>query len=67
MSLVTVVSAVVVAITGPVLWDAATAVAFKLHTGARVAAASFIAVIPAVIVCIKIRHRGVYLCWFFCS
>lgn len=51
MSLVTVVSAVVVAVTGPVFRDAAAAVAFKLDTGARMAAAGFIAVIAAVIVC----------------
>lgn len=51
MSLVTVVSAVVVAVTGPVFWDAAAAVTFKLDTGARMAAAGFITVIAAVIVC----------------
>lgn len=51
MSLVTVVSTVIVAVTGPVFWDAAATVTFKLDTGAGMAAAGLIAVIPAVIVC----------------
>lgn len=52
MSLITVISTVVVSITGPVLWNTAAAVAFKLHTGARVTAAGFITVIPAVVIII---------------
>lgn len=52
MSLITVISTVVVSITGPVLWNTAAAVAFKLHTGAGVTAAGFITVIPAVIIII---------------
>lgn len=51
MSLVTVVSTVIVAVTGPVFWDAAATVTFKLDTGAGMAAACLITVIPAVIVC----------------
>lgn len=51
MSLVTVVSTVIVAVTGPVFWDAATTVAFELDAGARMAAACFVTVIPTVIVC----------------
>lgn len=50
MSLIAVISTVVVSITGPVLWNTAAAVAFKLHTGARVTAAGFITVIPAVVI-----------------
>lgn len=51
MSLIAVISTVVVSITGPVLWNTAAAVAFKLHTGAGVTAAGFITVIPTVIIC----------------
>lgn len=48
--LVTVVAAVVVSVTGPVLWDAAAAVAFELHAGARVTAARFITVISTIVI-----------------
>lgn len=48
--LVTVVSTVVVSITRPVLWDTPATVAFELGTGAGVTAASFIAVVPTVVV-----------------
>lgn len=51
VSLVAVVSTVIVTIAGPVFWDAAPTVTFKLDTGAGVAAAGFITVIPTVIVC----------------
>lgn len=50
MSLVTIVSTVIVPITGPVFWDAAPTVTFKLDTGTGMAAACFIAVIPTVVV-----------------
>lgn len=51
MSLVTVVSTVVVAVAGPVFWDAAAAVTFELDAGTRVAAACFVAAVSTVIVC----------------
>ena len=51
VSLVAVVSTVVVAVASPVFWDAATAVAFELDAGAGVAAAGFVAVVSAVVVC----------------
>lgn len=51
MSLITVVPTVVVTVTGPVFWDAAATVAFKLDTGTRVAAAGFITVVATVVVC----------------
>lgn len=56
VSLVTVISTVVVAVAGPVLRDAAAAVAFKLDTRARMAAAGFVAVVAAVVVCHVTRH-----------
>lgn len=49
--LVAVVATVVVAIAGPVLGDAAAAVALELDAGAGVAAASLVAVVAAVVVC----------------
>lgn len=48
--LVTVVAAVVVSVTGPVLWDAAAAVALELHARTGVTAACFIAVVSTVII-----------------
>lgn len=51
MGLITVVPTVVVAVAGPILRDAATAVAFELHAGAGMAAAGFIAVVSTVVVC----------------
>lgn len=51
MSLIAVVSTVIVAVTGPVFWDAATTVTFELDAGARVAAACFVTVITTVVVC----------------
>lgn len=56
VGLVAVIPTVVVPVAGPVLWDAATAVAFKLDTRARMAAAGFIAVIAAVVVCRSRAH-----------
>lgn len=50
MSLVTVVSAVIVPIAGPVHGDAAPTVALELVAGAGVAAARLVAVVPTVIV-----------------
>lgn len=50
MCLVTVVPAVIVPITGPVLGDAASAVALELGARARVAAASLVTIVPTVIV-----------------
>lgn len=54
--LVAVVSAVVVAVAGPILRDAAATVTFELDAGAGVAAARLVTVIPTVIVCAQI-HR----------
>lgn len=51
MGLVTVVPTVIVAVTGPVFWDAAAAVTFKLDAGTRMTATRFITVIATVIVC----------------
>lgn len=51
VSLVAVIPTVVVPVARPVLRDAAAAVALKLHAGARVAAAGFIAVVATVVVC----------------
>lgn len=61
--LVAVVPTVVVPVAGPVLRDAAAAVAFKLDAGAGVAAAGFVAVIAAVVVCKSPRqvHRKVFI------
>lgn len=61
--LVAVVPTVVVPVAGPVLRDAAAAVAFKLDTGAGVAAAGFVAVIAAVVVCKSPRqgHRRIFI------
>ena len=56
--LVAVVAAVVVSVTGPVLGDAAAAVALELNAGAGVAAARLVAVVPAVVVC-EHTHRHV--------
>lgn len=53
VSLVAVVPAVIVAVAGPVFWDAAATVAFELDAGAGMAAAGFIAVIATVVVCNK--------------
>lgn len=50
VGLVAVVPAVIVPVAGPVLWDAAPAVAFKLGAGARVAAACLVTIVPTVIV-----------------
>lgn len=50
VSLVAVVPAVIVAVAGPVFWDAAATVAFKLDAGAGMAAAGFIAVVATVVV-----------------
>lgn len=50
MSLITVVTTVIVPITGPVLRDAAPTVALELGARARVAAAGLITVVPTVIV-----------------
>lgn len=49
--LVAVIAAVIVPVAGPVLRDAAAAVAFELRAGARVAAACLVAVVSAVIIC----------------
>lgn len=48
--LITVVPAVIVPIAGPVLRDAASAVAFELGARTRVAAAGLVTVVPTVIV-----------------
>lgn len=50
MGLVAVVPTVVIAITFPVIWDAAAAVTLELSAGAGVPASSFIAVVPAVVI-----------------
>jgi hypothetical protein len=50
MRLITVVTTVIVPITGPVLRDAAPAVALKLGAGAGVAATSLVTVVPTIIV-----------------
>lgn len=50
VGLVAVVPAVIVPIAGPVLWDAAPAVAFELGARAGVAAACLVTVVPTVIV-----------------
>lgn len=55
VSLIAVISAVIVAITGPVFWDAAATVAFELDAGAGMATACFIAVVPTVVVCTHTR------------
>lgn len=49
--LIAVVPTVVVAVTGPVVRDAAAAGALELAVGAGPSAAHFIAAIPAVIIC----------------
>lgn len=51
VSLIAVVSTVIVAVTGPVFWDTAATVTFKLDAGAGMAAAGFITVVPTVIIC----------------
>lgn len=51
--LITVVSTVIVPITGPVLGDAAAAVTLELGAGAGVAAARLIAVVPTVVIWAK--------------
>ena len=48
--LIAVVPTVVVPVAGPVLWDAAPAVALELGAGAGVAAAGLVAVVTAVVV-----------------
>lgn len=60
MSLVTVVSTVIVAVTGPVFWDAAAAVTFELDAGTRVAAACFVAAVSTVIVCTSAHTREIF-------
>lgn len=50
MRLITIISAVIVPIAGPVLGDAAPAVALELGARAGVAAAGFVTVVPTVIV-----------------
>lgn len=52
MGLITVVSTVVVTVTGPVFWYAAATVTFELDTGAGVTAAGFITVVSTVVVCL---------------
>lgn len=49
--LIAVVPAVIVAVTGPVVWDAAAAGALELGVGAGPDAAHFIAAVPAVVIC----------------
>lgn len=56
VGLVAVVTAVVVAVAGPVLRDAAPTVTFELDTGAGMAAACLVTVIATVIVCTR-THR----------
>lgn len=51
MGFITEVATVIVTVAGPVLRDAAAAVALELRTGAGMAAACFIAVVPAVVIC----------------
>lgn len=48
--LIAVVPAVVVAITGPVVWDAAAAGALELGVGTGTGAAHFIAAIPTIVI-----------------
>lgn len=60
MSLVTVVSTVIVAVAGPVFWDAAAAVTFELDAGTRVAAACFVAAVSTVIVCTSAHTRKIF-------
>jgi len=50
MGLIAVVATVVVAVTRPVIWDAAAAVTLELSAGTGVAATGFIAVVPAVVI-----------------
>lgn len=50
VGLVAVVPAVIIPVTGPVIWDAAAAVTLELSAGAGVTAACLIAVIPAVVI-----------------
>lgn len=52
MGLVTVVTAVIVSITGPVIWDAAAAVTLELSAGAGVTTTCLVTVVPAVIIII---------------
>lgn len=48
--LVAVVAAVVVPVAGPVLWDAAAAVALELHARTGVTAACLVAVVSTVVI-----------------
>lgn len=50
MRLIAVIPAVIVPVTGPVLRDAAPAVALELGAGAGVAAAGLVTVVPTVVV-----------------
>lgn len=50
MGFVAVIPTVVISITGPIIWDAAAAVALELSAGAGVAAARFVAVVAAVVI-----------------
>ena len=66
VSLIAVVSTVIVAVTGPVFWDAAATVTFKLDAGAGMAAAGFITVVPTVVVCHSRNYfQVVFFCFFF--
>lgn len=64
MSLVTVVSTVIVAVAGPVFWDAAAAVTFELDAGTRMAAACFVAAISTVVVCTSHTHMQDFSIYF---
>ena len=48
--LVAVVPAVIISVTGPVIWDAAAAVTLELSAGAGVTTARLVAVVPAVVI-----------------
>lgn len=50
MRLVAVVPAVIISVTGPVIWDAAAAVTLELSAGAGVTTACLVAVVPAVVI-----------------
>ena len=64
VSLVTVVSTVIVAVAGPVFWDAATAVTLELDAGAGMAAACFVTVISTVVVCAHaVTQDFIVSCW----
>lgn len=67
VSLIAVVSTVIVAVTGPVFWDAAATVTFKLDAGAGMAAAGFITVVPTVVICHSRNYFQVVFFLFFFS